>query len=132
MLKQFKNRFSIRYLELSSQRPSIERRRSILRLCVEPLNRNHYVSCTGRCTVTDCGKYFTVDKQNQCLFHMACVFKPILSSLSTGEDMGYPVSDLLHDVQRPISDQRSLRHGACSEQQKTRASQRQIRVRGLQ
>ena len=49
-------------------------------------------------------------------------------------DMGYryPVSDLSCDVQRSISDQRSLRHGACSEQQqKTGASWRQARVRGL-
>ena len=45
----------------------------------------------------------------------------------------YPVPDLLHDVQRPINDQRSLRHRACSErrQQKTGASWRQARVRGL-
>ena len=43
---------------------------------------------------------------NLCLFLLCCA----------GMAAGYPVPDLPHDVQRPISDQRSLRHGACSQQ----------------
>ena len=39
---------------------------------------------------------------NLCLFLLCCA----------GMAAGYTVSDLPHDVQRPISDQRSLRHGA--------------------
>ena len=58
-------------------------------------------------------------------------FTDIISWLA-GIDCGYPVPDLSHDVQRPISDKRPLRYGACAEQrQQTRASWRQARVRGL-
>ena len=70
-------------------------------------------------------------KPNSSSFAHQCQTENLIfrSVLDLGTE--YPVSDLLHDVQWFSSDQRSLRHGACSEQQQTRASWRQIRVRGL-
>ena len=50
-----------------------------------------------------------------CTLFMSYVKVAIVSRFVLGLAFWWhPMSDLLHDVRRPISDQRSLRHGACT------------------